>query len=86
MLRLPEVPQSAEKLLMAFVRLGSDDDYNEVYELILNGLHALEKVNRSEKDEIVFRWNQGAIQVLEDLIRYTREARTLVEKYRTYKI
>ena len=89
MLRLPREPGELMSLLSSLVRLtlGNDDFKKELRAWLDSENKRIAKRNTMARDDITFRWNQGACQLLEDLfeiIDTSREIReTLEEKRRT---
>ena len=70
------LPKDKEPLLRTLADLH-DINNNRVFftEWLKSECKRLETLNRSERDELQFRWRQGAIQVLYVLIEETGQAK-----------
>lgn len=70
------LPKEKEPLLRTLADLH-DINNNRVFftEWLKAECKRLESLNRSERDELQFRWRQGAIQVLHTLIEETGKAK-----------
>jgi hypothetical protein len=83
MLELPENSEEAVSLLMAIARLnGSNLDFKRVTTWLEQNSNKLASVNKEEKEDINLRWNQGAMQLIDNFLNVCTRARALVEKYR----
>ena len=71
MLKLPKDPSELMSLLNALARLtlGNDDFKQEFRAWLESEYDRIAKLNK-ERDDIVNRWNQGACQMLKDLLEY----------------
>ncbi len=75
MLKAPE----HKSVVQALAGLNDNEDWQVVQEWIADNLGRIQRNNSIEKDDTVVRWNQGALQVLEDLTVIQRQARTMVK-------
>jgi hypothetical protein len=69
-----------QRVLSALAALEDDHNFSAVLEWMEGSLSELDAATRTTKDEVLTRWNQGAAQVLADLIGTTRSARVAVSR------
>ena len=68
------------QVLSALAALEDDHNFKSVLEWLESSLDELDVSTRSTKDEVLTRWNQGATQVLTDLVGTARSARVAVSR------
>lgn len=66
------------KLFQSMARLLNNSDYQNITEWLLFNLHKLDRDSRRANGDSLL-WNQGARQVLEELIEYSEHSRTYLE-------
>jgi hypothetical protein len=69
-----------QRVLMALAALEDDHNFKSVLEWFESSLDELDVSTRSTKDDVLTRWNQGATQVLADLVGTARSARVAVSR------
>jgi len=81
MFSLPTDQSEAERVLSAIGRWGSSPD-SAMVEWLATELDRLDRLNRTEPDEVKLRQRQGACQVLEFLLKKAESATGEAEKIR----
>lgn len=69
-------------IISALSTLKGNKDFEIVRVYLEQSLQDLYRANATTKDEVILRWNQGAIQVLEQLLDMARDARDTLQKFR----
>lgn len=72
----------SQKVLSALSSLDGQADYTVVMDWLKESLLALYTDTTRVQNEVLVRWNQGAAQVLEELIDKSKQAREIVSKSR----
>ena len=82
MLKLPQNDEENIKLNYAFFNMSGNSDFARIKEWFSKELIRIQKGNNVQKDDTVFKWQQGALQALEDLLAYSDRdnAKTLIEQ------
>ena len=71
-----------ERVYAALARLRLDPDFQVVLEWISASEAVLQKQSASHKDEVLLRWNQGALQCMADFGKQVMEAPAATQKLR----
>lgn len=82
MLNLPQNTEESLKLNYAFFSLSGNKDVATIKEWLSKELLRIQRGNNVQKDDTVFKWQQGALQTLVDLLAYSDRdnAKILIEK------
>ena len=82
MLKLPQDTEESIKLNYAFFNLSGNKDVATIKEWLGKESERISKGNNVQKDDTVFKWQQGSLQTLEDLLAYSDRdnAKILIEK------
>lgn len=67
--------QSPDRVTAALASLEGNTEFEVVMSWLEEAQADLHTASMHTKDEVVLRWQQGASQVLDDLVRKTRTAR-----------
>ena len=77
MLIKPEI-----RILAALSALEDDPNFKSVLEWLEASLDDIDITNRSTKDEVLTRWNQGASQAIGNLVGIARTARVTSSRFK----
>lgn len=70
------------KVLNALAALENDHNFKEVRAWMNESLQDLYVQMSETKDETVSRWSAGAAQAAREFVRYSEEARSILQKFR----
>lgn len=71
-----------QKVLNALAALENDHNFKEVRAWMNESLQDLFVQTVETKDEVVSRWSAGAAQAVREFVRYSEEARSILQKFR----
>jgi hypothetical protein len=69
-------------LIAALSTLKGNREFEIVRVYLEQSLQELYRANATTKDEVILRWNQGAIQLIEQFLDMAKNARETLQKFR----
>lgn len=77
MIQFPKNPEDREMLHRSLIMINNECP--QLAEWLEKSQFQLAELNRTERDEVVFRWRQGAEQLLDDLIKSISNSKAIYE-------
>ena len=71
-----------QKVLNALAALESNPQFEDVRKWMEESLQDLYVQTTETKDETLSRWSAGAAQAVREFVRYSEEARSILQKFR----
>jgi hypothetical protein len=71
-----------QKVLNALSSLESNPHFEDVRKWLNESLQDLYVQTTETKDDTLARWNAGAAQAVREFVRYSEEARSILQKFR----
>jgi hypothetical protein len=71
-----------QKVLNALAALESNSHFEDVRKWMDESLQDLYVQTTETKDETLSRWSAGAAQAVKEFVRYSEEARSILQKFR----
>ena len=68
----PTISFPTDREIRALMALQHDEYFKTIVDWILGNLENFERQNVVERDQLLFRWNQGRIQILKELEAYLK--------------
>ena len=75
MLEYPDSETSTQELYRTLLRMQQHQEWGFFIGWLKSNRRRIEANANKERDNIDYRWNQGALQLLEDLFRLSKEAK-----------
>jgi hypothetical protein len=72
----------SNKVLSAIASLQNDQNFSVIRDWLTESLESLYVNGSTTKDDVVVRWNQGAAQVVRDLLEKCESASEVIRKSR----
>ncbi len=69
-----------KRTAQALISISHSNEWGVVEEWLKNGMSSIQHQMSIESDEVLTRWNQGAIQVLREFFDKKAQARNIIEK------
>lgn len=69
-------------IISALATLKGSKEFEIVRVYLEQSLQELYRANATTKDEVILRWNQGAIQLIEQFLDTAKNARETLQKFR----
>lgn len=69
-------------IISALATLKGNKEFEIVRVYLEQSLQELYRANATTKDEVILRWNQGAIQIIEQFLDMAANARETLQKFR----
>lgn len=87
MLNSPQDPREKRKFYQALCGLSAQDgDFYIIMNHLQREAKRIEDESRNTRDEVLYRWNQGALQFFNDLEEMVQGARDNLEKLESQRI
>lgn len=71
-----------QRVLNALAALENDPHFEDVRKWMNDSLQDLYVQMSETKDETLSRWSAGAAQAVKEFVRYSEEARSILQKFR----
>ena len=88
MLESPQDPREKRRFYQALYSLSAEHggDFDIIRQHFKTEAVRIESESRNTRDEVAYRWNQGALQLLDNLEEMIQGARDTLEKLESQRI